>query len=157
MRYTFPCMTYSKLSAREGPVSVGLYSPSSGVPSSLSVLARTIRNLSPVKHSTFLFFCPSHSKQNHCFYRDTLIITHILGSYIKYSSSNYKRTLKNQAYDLFVFFPLNSVDHEALHLIIIHQHISWKQSTNKNHVTFNDFLLCTKCIWTYWVYTVICW
>lgn len=56
MRYTFPCMTYSKLSAREGPVSVGLYSPSSGVPSSLSVLARTIRNLSPVKHSTVLFF-----------------------------------------------------------------------------------------------------
>lgn len=148
MRYTFPCMTYSKLSAREGPVSVGLYSPSSGVPSSLSVLARTIRNLSPVKHSTVLFFCPSHSKQNHCFYRDILIINHILGSYIKNSSSNYKRTLKNQAYDLFGFFPLNSVEHEALHLIIIHQHISRKQSTNKNHVTFNDFLLCTKCIWT---------
>lgn len=49
MRYTFPNMTYSKESARDViPASWGAHSPASECPSSLSVVARTKRNLSPV-------------------------------------------------------------------------------------------------------------
>jgi len=45
--YTFPYMTYSKLSARDAPDSVASNSPSSGRPSSRRLVAITIRNFSP--------------------------------------------------------------------------------------------------------------
>ena len=57
IRYTFPNMTYSKESARDGmPKSCGAHSPASEHPSSRKVVAKTRRNLSPKIKILFIEF-----------------------------------------------------------------------------------------------------